>query len=230
MFQLAISLDENRIQSVDQNIRDGVIRQQGLQRPQTERLVHHLFDQSLALGRVQHVATLTAQFFRRAANFQPEIVLFHIEPIVEVGRPGDVEAGAQITAIQRQDRWPIVDATVEDSVGACSERRDIGGGIQLDRVAINSQRDRQSPAQVTQVPAHISAWVGSVREEQVREGFSVLPRLHECEPNEERKGLGAEIERREPRFISDRCWAQKTEPQRMTGRPCTRACAPVPVH
>ena len=131
-------------------------------------------------------------------------------------------------SLERPDKLAIkrVEALVRHGRTAFAVLESNAGRV----TACAQPRNRQSPAQVTQVPAQISAWVGSVREEQVREGFSVLPRLHECEPNEERKGLGAEIERREPRFISDRCWAQKTEPQRMTGRPCTRACAPVPVH
>ncbi len=76
-LQSASPLDVCRAGTVDHDVCDRRVTHQRLERPQAECLVQDFVDEPLALGQVEQVGALAAQFLRDSPHLQPQLVFLH---------------------------------------------------------------------------------------------------------------------------------------------------------
>ena len=89
-FQPAMAFDIDRIRTVDQDIADFRVFEQGLQRPQTEHLVQHFADQRLALVLVEQVLPLPGEPLGNPLHFDLQLILGHRADGREIQRADDL--------------------------------------------------------------------------------------------------------------------------------------------
>ena len=87
-FQPAAAFDVNGRRPVDQDVGDGRVAEQRLDRAQPERLVDQLVDQLLALVVREQVRAIAAQLFGAAPQFAPQLVVVHLPDGGDI-QPGD---------------------------------------------------------------------------------------------------------------------------------------------
>ena len=72
-FEHSRSLTVDRVRTVDQNVADGRIPQQHLERPESEGLVENFRDQQIALNRTQQQVIPETEDLGRPADFLPQL-------------------------------------------------------------------------------------------------------------------------------------------------------------
>src|SRR5215207_9607375 len=74
LFEFAAALDINLVGTIDEDIADGRVFEQDLERAEAKRLVEHLVDEAFALHAVEERVFGIAQAFDDEADFAPQRV------------------------------------------------------------------------------------------------------------------------------------------------------------
>jgi hypothetical protein len=124
-----------------------------------------------------------------------ELVLLDVEPVVEVGRSGDLQARAEVTAVERERLECVGCCRVADDLPRSrSKRRDIGGDPQRDGAAIGDQRVGQAGPEVAQVPAKAAAWIRRFVKQELGEHLTLHRPVAERDSREQRERLRPQLE------------------------------------
>jgi hypothetical protein len=159
---------------------------------------------------------------------QAEVILLDVEPIVEVGRRGDLEAGADVIPIQRE-RLECVGSprVVQDPPRSRPKRRHIRWDSDPDGIAVDDQGVGQAGPEVAQVPAKAVAWVHGLMEQEIGKHMTFHRRVVERDAREQRERLRPQLERLHAVGSRDRGRAEQAQHGPIIGRPCAQTCARV---
>jgi hypothetical protein len=91
LFELAAALDVNLLRRVDEDVGDGRVGEQGLQRPEAEQLVADFADEPLAVGRGERRVLGQQEVFGEAGDLGVELLGFEL---AELGQVHPVDDGA----------------------------------------------------------------------------------------------------------------------------------------